>query len=216
MGRDRALFLPSSALHSPFSKSMTDKADASARAKDAGRKQAPLADVEDEPADDALPPEDGAAPFAEERAALEAAIAEQREKYLRLAAEFDNFRKRAVRDRESAEHHGQTIVIRGLLDGIDDLSRFSHIDPATTTVTAVVDGARMVEQKLLKSLAGHGLEVVNPAGHPFDPAVHEAVSTTPAATREEDHLVAQVFQVGYVFKGQLLRPARVVVKQWAE
>jgi molecular chaperone GrpE len=72
----------------------------------------------------------------------------------------------------------------------------------------------MVEKKLAKTLAGHGLEILNPAGAVFDPAVHEAVMTEPAAVPEEDHVVARVFQVGYLFNGQLLRPARVVVKQW--
>jgi molecular chaperone GrpE len=146
---------------------------------------------------------------------VSAAVAEQRDKYLRLAAEFDNFRKRAARERESAEHHGQKIVMRGLLDALDDLARFAHLDPATATVAAVVDGAVMVEQKLLKSLAGHGLDVVNPVAQPFDPKFHEAVSTAPAASAADDQMVAQVYQVGYVFRGQLLRPARVVVKQWA-
>jgi molecular chaperone GrpE len=145
---------------------------------------------------------------------LESRVADQQDKYLRLAAEFDNFRKRATRERESAEHHGQSIVIRGLLDSLDDLSRFAQLDAWNTEVETVIDGARMVEQKLQKTLAGHGLEIVNPAGEPFDPAVHEAVSTAPAAAPEEDHLVADVFQVGYVFNGKLLRPARVVVKQW--
>jgi molecular chaperone GrpE len=149
------------------------------------------------------------------RAEAEAAVQEQREKYLRLAAEFDNFRKRVARERESAEHHGRTIVIRGLLDGLDDLARFAHLEPSKTETGTVIDGAAMVEQKLLKSLAGHGLEVVNPLGKPFDPSVHEAVSTAAAASRDEDDLVAQVYQVGYVLNGQLLRPARVVVKQWA-
>jgi len=55
---------------------------------------------------------------------------------------------------------------------------------------------------------------VNPEGEPFNPAVHEAISTMPAALPEEDERVAQVYQVGYTFNGQLLRPARVVVKQW--
>ena len=55
---------------------------------------------------------------------------------------------------------------------------------------------------------------MNPVGQPFDPAVHEAVMTAPAESEAEDHLVAQVFQVGYVFNGQLLRAAKVVVKQW--
>lgn len=147
-------------------------------------------------------------------AIAEAAVAEQQEKFLRLAAEFDNFRKRAARDREAAEHHGQGVIIRGLLDALDDLARFAHVDPASTDVTTMLHGADMVEQKMLKALAGHGLEVVDPLGRPFDPAVHEAVSTAPAESAESDHVVAQVYQVGYVFKGQLLRPARVVVKQW--
>lgn len=145
---------------------------------------------------------------------LEARATELHDKYLRLAAEFDNFRKRAAREREQAEHHGQGVVIRGLLEALDDLGRFADLEPWNTEVETVIDGARMVEQKLLKSLAGHGLEVVDPVGTKFDPNVHEAVSTAVAAKAEEDDTVAEVFQVGYVFNGRLLRPARVVVKQW--
>jgi len=146
---------------------------------------------------------------------LERALEEQKDKYLRLAAEFDNFRKRAVRERENSERHGQNVVVRGLLESLDDLARFANIDPWQTEVEPMIAGAKMVEQKLLKALAGHGLEVVNPAGEVFDPNVHEAISTAPAELPEQDNLVATVYQVGYVFKGQLLRPARVVVKQWA-
>jgi molecular chaperone GrpE len=147
-------------------------------------------------------------------AALEAQLAEEHEKFLRLAAEYDNFRKRSVRERQDAELRGMSTLIRGILDPLDDLGRFAHVDPATTDVTTLQQGVEMVEKKLLKSLAGHGLEIVNPFGQPFDPAVHEAVSTVPAESAEEDHLIAQVYQVGYVFNGQLLRAARVVVKQW--
>lgn len=172
----------------------------------------------DQTTDDGPPLSDAADDLAivyeAQRSEVEAALAEQKDKYLRLAAEFDNFRKRAARDRENAEHHGQSTVIRGLLEALDDLARFAHVEPKKTDVQTMVDGATMVEQKLLKSLSGHGLEIVNPLSHPFDPAVHEAVSTMPAANAEEDHTVAQVYQVGYVFKGLLLRPARVVVKQW--
>ncbi|HUX33645.1 MAG TPA: nucleotide exchange factor GrpE, partial [Gemmatimonadaceae bacterium] len=105
-------------------------------------------------------------------------------------------------------------VIRGMLDALDDLGRFAHVDPATVDAATVVQGADMVEKKLLKTLSGHGLELVNPLGEPFDPAVHEAISTTRAELPEQDHRVAQVYQVGYLFNGQLLRPARVVVTQW--
>ncbi|MDE3173045.1 MAG: nucleotide exchange factor GrpE [Gemmatimonadota bacterium] len=150
----------------------------------------------------------------ERSAAMEAELAEQKDRYLRLAAEYDNFRKRTVRERQDAELRGMGVLIRGVLDALDDLGRFAHVDPATVDAATVVQGADMVEKKLLKTLAGHGLEVVNPVGQPFDPAVHEAVATTRAALPEEDHRVAQVYQVGYVFNGQLLRPARVVVTQW--
>ena len=139
---------------------------------------------------------------------------EQREKYLRLAAEFDNFRKRSTRERQEAHWRGQADMVRGMLEALDDLGRFAHVDPATVDARTVVEGAAMVEKKLFKTLSGHGLEVVNPLDQPFDPALHEAVGTAPASSPEEDHLVAQVYQAGYVFNGQLLRPARVVVKQF--
>jgi molecular chaperone GrpE len=143
-----------------------------------------------------------------------AQLEEQKDKLLRLAAEYDNFRKRTVRERQEAEARGMSVLVRGILDELDDLGRFAHVDPAKTDSLTLQQGVEMIEKKLLKSLAGHGLEIVNPVGHQFDPALHEAVTTAPAASAEEDHLVAQVFQVGYVFNGQLLRPARVVVKQW--
>ena len=139
---------------------------------------------------------------------------EQREKLLRLAAEYDNFRKRAVRERQEAEQRGQANMVRGMLDALDDLWRFAHDDPATTASATLAQGVEMAEKKLLKTLAGHGLEIVNPVDQPFDPAVHEAVTTEPALSPEDDHMVSRVFQLGYTFNGQLLRPARVVVKQW--
>ena len=141
-------------------------------------------------------------------------VDEQRDKHLRLAAEYENFRKRAARERQEAGWRAQGDMVRGLIDALDDLSRFAHVDPSTVDASTVVQGADMVERKLLKSLAGHGLEVVDPLDHPFDPKVHEAVGTEPALSREDDHMVGKVYQKGYVFNGQLLRPARVVVKQW--
>ena len=176
-----------------------------------------------DPADTAADLESGAGPdttAAADTAALsgqqdwQRAVDEQRDKYLRLAAEFENFRKRTVRERQEAGSKAQATLVLGILEVLDDLARFAHVDPTTVDAATVVQGAEMVEKKLLKSLAGHGLEVVNPVDHPFDPAFHEAVSTQPARSEEEDDLVSQVFQVGYLFNGQLLRPARVVVKQW--
>jgi molecular chaperone GrpE len=139
---------------------------------------------------------------------------EQRDKFLRLAAEYDNFRKRATRERSEAGSRGQAELARQLIDPLDDLARFAHLDPSTVDASTVVEGAALVERKLLKSLGAVGLSVVNPVDETFDPNLHEAVATEPAASAEDDHVVARVFQVGYVFNGQLLRPARVVVKQW--
>src|SRR5689334_18753568 len=144
----------------------------------------------------------------------ERALAEQQDKYLRLAAEYDNYRKRSVRERQEASLRGQAELLRGLLDALDDLSRFAHVDPATTDTKTVVDGVAMVERKMLKALTGIGLEIINPVDQTFDPAHMEAVATEPALSREDDHVVAKVYQQGYLFNGQLLRPARVVVKQW--
>ena len=141
-------------------------------------------------------------------------LAEQKDKYLRLAAEYDNFRKRAARERQDAEKMGMGAVMKGLLETLDDLGRVAHMTPEGTDAKVVLDGIAMVEKKLLKSLAGHGLEVVDPANAPFDPNLHEAITTAPAANADEDHTVAVVYQVGYVLNGTLLRPARVVVRQW--
>ncbi len=137
----------------------------------------------------------------------------ERDKMLRLAAEFDNYRKRMMRERLEAEARGKADLVKEILDPIDDIARFAHVDPAATDSTTLVEGVAMVERKLDKTLRTAGLEPVNPVGEPFDPAKHEAVGTELAATPEEDGTVGRVYQIGYTFKGQLLRPARVVVRQ---
>jgi molecular chaperone GrpE len=141
-------------------------------------------------------------------------LADQREKYLRLAAEYDNYRKRSMRERSEAEARGQASLIKQLLDPLDDLSRFAHVDPTTVDPATITQGADMVERKLRKVLAAIGVEAIDPVGETFDPSLHEAVTTEPALSPEDDHTVSRDFQVGYRLNGQLLRPARVVVKQW--
>lgn len=141
-------------------------------------------------------------------------LQEQRDKYLRLAAEYDNYRKRTAKERLESEARGQAQLITRLLEAIDDLARFAHVDPATTDTATLHKGIEMVEQKMLKALTASGLEIINPLDQTFDPTIHEAVTTEPALSREDDGTVGKVFQMGYRFNGQLLRPARVVVKQW--
>ncbi len=140
--------------------------------------------------------------------------ASERDRYLRLAAEYDNYRKRSAKERQDAGARAQGDLVRQLIEALDDVARFAHVDPASTDAATVVQGVDMVEKKLLKALGNAGLEVINPVGETFDPALHEAVATEPTSAREDDHVVSRVYQPGYVFKSQLLRPARVVVKQY--
>jgi len=175
----------------------------------------PVQDVEgaaDSPAQDA-PAEDpssGSGPSEN----LEIQLVEQREKYLRLAAEYDNYRKRSAKERLEMGSRAQAEIVSRMIDALDDLARFAHVDPAATDSMTLHKGIELVEAKMTKALASAGLEVINPVDQTFDPTVHEAVSTEPALSAEDDHTVAKVFQMGYRFNGQLLRPARVVVKQW--
>jgi molecular chaperone GrpE len=141
-------------------------------------------------------------------------LATERDKYLRLAAEYDNYRKRSAKERQDAGARAQADLVRQLVEALDDVARFAHVDPGTTDAATVVQGVDMVEKKLMKALGGAGLEIINPLGETFDPTLHEAVATEPTSAREDDHVVSRVYQPGYVFRSQLLRPARVVVKQW--
>src|SRR5690349_18074326 len=145
---------------------------------------------------------------------LERLLAEAQDRYLRLAAEYENYRKRSMKERSEAHARGQAELVRQLIDPLDDLGRFAHLDPATVDSATVIQGADMVEKKIFKLLGLAGLTVINPMDQTFDPKLHEAVATEPALSPEDDHVVARVYQQGYVFNGQLLRPARVVVKQW--
>ena len=141
-------------------------------------------------------------------------LASLRERHLRLAAEFDNYRKRVERERTEAFVRAQAQLLERLLEPFDDLQRIADFDPATTPATALHEGAEMVERKFQRVMEAAGLEAVEAEGKPFDPTVHEALTTVPAESEEEDDTVAQVYQKGYRFKGVLVRPARVVVKKF--
>ncbi len=136
------------------------------------------------------------------------------DKYLRLAAEYDNFRKRTMKERQDERGRAQADLVKLLMDPLDDLTRFANVDVASASVPMMVEGAALVARKVFKELTAGGLTVIDPADQPFDPAMHEAVTTQPATSAEQDHTVGAVYQVGYMYNGMLLRPARVVVRQW--
>jgi molecular chaperone GrpE len=156
--------------------------------------------------------ETSAAPPPEQPAAAELEV--WKDRHLRLAAEYDNFRKRMTRERAEAWGRAQAELVTQLADALDDLSRFAHIDPAGVDVKTLHEGIDLVERKVWKTLENAGVTRIDQAGVPFDPNVHEAVTTQPAAKPEQDHTVGQVVQPGYKMRDTLLRPARVVVLTW--
>jgi molecular chaperone GrpE len=147
---------------------------------------------------------------------LEREVGEWKDRALRAAADHDNFRKRMLREREESWARAQADVLARILEAVDDMVRVAQLDPEQTSAAALHEGVALVEKKLLKALEAAGLERIDPAGQPFDPQSHEAVTSVPAPEREADHTVGEVFQHGYRFRGALLRPARVAVLQWKE
>ncbi len=136
---------------------------------------------------------------------------ELKDRYLRLAAEYDNFRKRSQRERAEAGERGQVELLSKLLEVLDDLDRVVEGGEKLSTVADLHQAVLLTDKKLWKELEKFGLEVVEPVGAPFDPSVHEAISQIPASTPEQVGAVSAVFQAGYRFQGILLRPARVQV-----
>ena len=133
------------------------------------------------------------------------------DRHIRLAAEFDNYRKRIERERADMWTRAQGELAARLLDSLDDLERFAH--HAADSDDALLQGVQMVERKLRQTLQAAGLEEIDAAGATFDPNSMEAVAMVPAESQEDDDVVSDVFQRGYRFKGTLIRPARVRVKK---
>ncbi len=157
---------------------------------------------------------ENAEPGGDELARARDEIAALNDRHLRLAAEFDNYRKRTERERGETWNRSQADLAAGLLDVLDDLQRVAHVDAQSTTVASVLDGVQLVERKLQRALTAAGLEEVDASGQRFDPASMEALMMVDAETPEQDDVVAGVLQKGYRFKGQLLRPARVQVSKY--
>ena len=149
-------------------------------------------------------------PEAEAIRRLESQLEESRDRQLRLAAEFDNYRKRVTRERVEQSDRAQASLVTRLLDVLDDMDRLSA-EGSAASAESLRQAVALVDRKLWKELEAAGVERIDPVGQPFDPSVHEAVSTVPPPTPELDHTVSATFQTGYRFKGNLVRPARVQV-----
>jgi len=137
------------------------------------------------------------------------------DRHLRLAAEFQNFRRRAEGEMTEAWGRAQADLVRRLVDVLDDLQRVAELDPAhdAVSVESIVEGIDLVERNFVRALTDAGVEIVHPAGERFDPETMEAMMRVPVDSADEDDLVQHVFQDGYLMKGHLIRPARVSVKK---
>jgi molecular chaperone GrpE len=169
-----------------------------------------------EPPDEPAGSESGALiePSEEAVLRLERELADMKDKYLRLAAEYDNFKRRSAKERTDLWQRAQADLVQRLVDALDDLARFAHVDPAQTDAKTLHDGVDMVERKTWKALEAAGVTRVDQVGVPFDPHVHEAVTTRPADHPSKDHTVGAILQPGYRMGDVLIRPARVTVLQW--
>jgi len=131
-----------------------------------------------------------------------------RDRYLRLAAELDNLRKRNAREVDNARKFGIERFAQALLPVYDSIEASLTIEH--TDVESLLEGQRATLRLLEEAFASVGVEQIDPHGHPFDPAKHEAMSMLPSA-HAEPHSVVDVVQKGYTIQERLLRPARVVV-----
>jgi molecular chaperone GrpE len=163
-------------------------------------------------------PEPAPAPAADFDAKLATAkkeAADNYERYVRSVADLDNYRKRAVRDREDASHRAATRILEDLLPVLDNLALGLQAAKAPgADLKTLTGGVEMVGQQLKTALAGHGLVEIAPLGKPFDPNLHEAIAQQPHADVAVDH-VAAVVRTGYTLNGRLVRAASVVVSTGA-
>jgi len=142
---------------------------------------------------------------------VQADLTRLRDQHLRLAADFENYRKRASAELTGNWVRARADLVRSLVEGLDDLQRVSRFTSEDTTVEALIEGVDLVERNILKALTDAGLEVLDPEGEQFDPNTMEAMMRVPTEEDGLDEIVHQVFQKGYMFKDQLVRPARVSV-----
>jgi molecular chaperone GrpE len=158
------------------------------------------------------PPSRANSAFAE-TVALQAELAKVKDDFLRLAAEFDNFRKRTRRDSEQQALAEKEAFIRDLLPVVDNLERAVACDRSVSSAH-LVQGVQMTLEQLRGLLQRHGIEPTEDLAHRFDPHRHEALAlrNDPA---QPDHCILEVLERGYHRGDKMLRPAKVVVNDLA-
>ena len=152
-------------------------------------------------------PEAQIAALTAERDQLAAERADLKDRLLRALADFDNFRRRAERDRSEYVQFAAMEMVRDLIPILDDFRRAVKVETADKEYAK---GIELIDQRLFETLKKAGLEPIEAAGKPFNPNLHQAVDRV-QSEEWPDQTVLEEYQSGYNFKGKLLRPAMVKV-----
>lgn len=138
-------------------------------------------------------------------------IAKDRDDYIRLMAEFDNFRRRTAQEKLDIVSMASTETIKGLLPVLDDCERALEVLRQSNDSEAAKEGTELIYHKLLAYLQSKGLAIIEAKGQTFDTDVHEAVAQFPVQDEEQKGKVFDVVQTGYTLNGKVIRFAKVVV-----
>ncbi|MBP3548803.1 MAG: nucleotide exchange factor GrpE [Rikenellaceae bacterium] len=179
-----------------------------------GQSCANMAD-DDTPAVDEMADQTDAEPVDEAAEALakaEAEAAEWRDKYLRLQAEFDNYRKRTLKEKMSLVESGGENVIKALLPVVDDVDRALAAMEKSDDVEALRGGVRLISQKFNEVMRQQGVSEIEAVGKEFDVDVHEAVARFPIDGKNSGEII-DVVQKGYKLGDKVIRYAKVVVAE---
>ena len=138
---------------------------------------------------------------------------EAKQDMLRMQADMENLRKRLVREHEKARRRTLERFMGDLLPVRDSLERgLEAADDPAATVEALKERKQLIMKMLIKAMGDHGLQTIDPAGEPFDPEKHEAMTMLPSAHHDENTVI-EVLEKGYQLHDRLIRPAKVVVSR---
>ena len=138
--------------------------------------------------------------------------AENYDKYLRTSAEFENYKRRAIKERADAINYGNERLLKDILPIVDSLERALDHAYNSEDFDAFVEGLRLIYDKLLVSLEKHGVERIDAAGKDFDPNFHEAMLQVETEEYENNKIVEEL-EKGYLLNGRLLRPVKAAISK---
>ena len=141
----------------------------------------------------------------------QAVIEEQKDKYLRLSAEFDNYRKRTMKEKAELILNGGEKSISSILPVIDDFERAIKTMETAKDVKAVKEGVELIYNKFMATLAQNGVKVIETKDQPLDTDYHEAIAVIPAPSEEQKGKILDCVQTGYTLNDKVIRHAKVVV-----